>query len=162
VVIFFCDSLHAQEASVPSSQSPGCCVWQYLRHTSWTWAVPGETLALRPVIVKHPCTTRLQADLMFSVNGRQSSVIIQPARLHTEPALRWAWAKVDEDTGDEECSKHSQCEILMCFEEFQMEIISRMIYLQAVCCCHAWTGSSPWSLNMTCYGWSGHHFGENI
>ena len=122
---------------------PGCHVWQYLRHTSWAWAVPGEASALNPVTVNHPCTARLQADPMFSGSGCQS---LQPASLHAEPTCRWASAEAGKDLDGKECCQPSRSEILLGSEELQMEMISRVVFFQLVCYGHARKGSPPRSL----------------
>lgn len=143
LVLCFHDAFHAWEASVPSRHALAA-MFDSISDTHCEHGLSLEKLVFNPVTVKHSCTTRLQADPMFSGNGCQLSVILQPARLHTEPACRWAWTEVEENSGFKRCSQHSQYEILTCFEEFQMEMPSRMMSFQALC--HAWKGSPPWSV----------------
>ena len=90
--------------------------------------------------------SQLQADPMFSGTGCQSSAVLQPARLHAEPACRWASAEAGKDLDGKECCQPSRTEILLGSEELQMEVISRVMSFQLVCYGHAWKGSPPRSL----------------
>lgn len=100
--------------------------------------------APNPVIGSHPCTAKLQPDPVFPGKGCQSSVISEPERFYIEPApVGFGRSREDRAVKNTE---NTGC------EEPRMEMSFRLTYLKAVCCCHGWTGSPPWSVDVTCYG----------